>query len=152
MNEANIFLETLISYKGQAFKASNSAAGHWLQYTIHDVAKGSIALKMTVQPQHTNPWQQLHGGVYALLMDETLGLAFATASMGAYYTTINLNVEHLYSANINEEIIAYGRIIRHGKKVAYLEGEIKNSKNELICRATSNLINTGKRIFTLDVK
>jgi acyl-coenzyme A thioesterase 13 len=150
MKTDNLFLEKLISYKGQAFTASNSAAGQWLQYIIHDVSAGTIALKLIVRPELTNPWQQLHGGVYALIMDETLGLAFATASMGAYYTTVNLNVEHLYSANLNEEIIATGRVIRHGKKVAYLEGEIKNSKNELICRATSNLINTGKRIFTLD--
>jgi acyl-coenzyme A thioesterase 13 len=102
MNEPNIFLETLISYLGKPFTASNSAAGHWLQYTLHAVDAGSIALKLKVRPELTNPWQQLHGGVYALIMDETLGLAFATASMGAYYTTINLNVEHLYSANLNE--------------------------------------------------
>jgi acyl-coenzyme A thioesterase 13 len=152
MQTENQFLETILSCKGKPFTASKSAAGQWLKYIIVDAKAGEIILKLTVLPEHTNPWQQLHGGVYALIMDETLGLAFATASLGEYYTTININVEHLYSANLNEEITAIGRVIRHGKKVAYLEGEILNSQNQLICRATSNVINTGKRIFTLDAK
>jgi uncharacterized protein (TIGR00369 family) len=145
----NLFFDTVKKYEGGAFTESKSAAGALLNYTLHHVAPGEVHLAMQVQAHHCNPLQHLHGGIYALIMDEAIGLAFYTVCDGAYYTTVNLNVEHLLSAPLNENLIAIGRVIRHGKTVAYTEGDIYNSAGALICRATSNLINTGKRIFEL---
>jgi acyl-coenzyme A thioesterase 13 len=133
-------------YEGGAFAGSKSAAGNWMQYNLQKVALGEVHLALTVLPQMCNPMQQLHGGVFSLIMDEAVGLAFFTVCGGMFYTTCNLNVEHLRSANIGEKLLAVGQVIKHGKKVAYTEGSIFNSKKELICRATSNLINTGKQL------
>jgi uncharacterized protein (TIGR00369 family) len=133
--------------EGGKFKGSKSAAGNWMQYTLHKVELGEVQLKLTVLPDMCNPMQQLHGGIFCLIMDEAVGLAFFSACEGEFYTTCNLNVEHLRSANVGEELIAIGKVIKHGKKIAYTEGSIYNSKNELICRATSNLVNTGKKIL-----
>ncbi len=134
---------------GGAFLESKSAAGKWMQYTLHDVKEGEICLRLTVLPDMCNPLQQLHGGIYALIMDEAVGLAFYTVCNGDFYTTANLHVHHLRSAAVGEVLYATGQVIKHGKKIAYTEGTIRNEKNEIICRATSDLIYTGKRIFDL---
>jgi acyl-coenzyme A thioesterase 13 len=140
----------LKKYEGTQFTESKSAAGQSLQYILHQVTEGSVTLQLTVLESMTNPWKGLHGGIFALIMDEAVGLAFYTVCKGEYYTTVNLNVEHLMSASIGEILYATGTVVRHGKKIAYTEGSIYNSQNQLICRATSNLINTGKRIFAVD--
>lgn len=140
----------LKQFEGKKFTESRSAAGQSLQYILHEVREGSVTLKLTVLESMTNPWKELHGGIFALIMDEAVGLAFYTVSNGAYYTTIDLNVAHLLSAKIGDELTAIGKVVRHGKRIAYTEGSIYNSENQLICRATSNLVNTGKRIFAVD--
>jgi acyl-coenzyme A thioesterase 13 len=117
-----------------------------MQYILQKVEPGEVHLQLEVLPAMCNPLQQLHGGIFSLIMDEAVGLAFFTVCEGLFYTTCNLNVEHLRSANLGEQLLAVGKVIKHGKKVAYTEGSIFNSKNELICRATSNLINTGKQL------
>jgi acyl-coenzyme A thioesterase 13 len=142
--------EHLKQYEGKRFTESKSAAGQSLQYILQDIKPGSVTLKITVLESMTNPLKGLHGGIFALIMDEAVGLAFYTVCKGEYYTTVNLNVEHLMSAGIGETIYATGTVVRHGKKIAYTEGSIYNSEHQLICRATSNLVNTGKRIFAVD--
>jgi acyl-coenzyme A thioesterase 13 len=137
----------LKQFEGGPFKASKSAAGNWMQYILKEVNQGEVHMQLNVLPDMCNPLGQLHGGIFALIMDEAVGLAFYTVCEGEFYTTVNLNVEHLLSAALGEELTAIGKVIRHGKKIAYTEGSIYNSKNQLICRATSNLVNTGKHIF-----
>ena len=138
--------------EGGKFHGSKSAAGNWMQYILHKVEPGEVHMALTVLPEMCNPLKNLHGGIYSLIMDEAVGLAFFSVCKGEFYTTCNLNVEHLKSAALGEKLIAIGKVVKHGKKVAYTEGSIYNSKNELICRATSNLINTGKRIFDFYVE
>jgi acyl-coenzyme A thioesterase 13 len=147
----NIYFSHVKAHEGGKFLASESAASRLLNYTLSKVELGRIEMKIVVTEQLTNPLKGLHGGIYALIMDEAVGVAFYTQCNGEYYTTVNLNVEHLYSAQLGEEITATGYVVRHGKKIAYTEGEIYNAAGQLICRATSNLINTGKRIFDNDV-
>jgi uncharacterized protein (TIGR00369 family) len=132
--------------EGGKFHGSKSAAGNWMQYTLAKVELGEVHLQLTVLPDMCNPMMQLHGGIFCLIMDEAVGLAFFSVSDGDFYTTCNLNVEHLRSAALGEQLLAVGKVIKHGKKIAYTEGSIFNSKNELICRATSNLVNTGKKL------
>jgi acyl-coenzyme A thioesterase 13 len=139
--------EFLKAYEGGPFSASQSRAGNWLQYTLHKVELGCVQIKLTVRDELCNPWAQMHGGIFALIMDEAVGLSFFTVCNNEHYTTSNLHVEHLKSAPLQEVLIAEGKVIKHGRKVAYIEGTIYNSKMEIICRATSNLINTGNLIF-----
>jgi acyl-coenzyme A thioesterase 13 len=142
----NIYYRHVKQYEGQPYLDSKSAAGKLLRYTLIDVQEGRITIKLTVTEQITNPFGGLHGGIYALIMDECVGLAFYTICNGELYTTVNLNVEHLWSAMLGEEITATGYVVRHGKKIVYTEGEIRNANGDLICRATSNLVNTGKEV------
>jgi acyl-coenzyme A thioesterase 13 len=142
-------LELLKKDIGRSFTASKSSAGKWLDYTLEKVEEGELHFSLVVKQDMCNPFQQLHGGIFALIMDEAVGLAFYTVCKGEFYTTCNLNVEHLRTAALGEKLLAVGKVIKHGRKVAYTEGSIYNEKNELICRATSNLIHTGKLIFDI---
>ncbi len=140
-------LALIASYKGGPFQASESRAGNWLQYIIKDAQAGMVQIELTVLDQHCNPWKQIHGGVTALVMDEIIGLTFLTVSNGELYTTVNLNTEYLKPGLLGDVLIAEGKVIKHGKRIAYAEGTIYNHKKEIIARATSNLLNTGNLIF-----
>lgn len=139
--------EMLKSSEGGPFKEIKSGAGRWMQYTLTRVERGEVTFSVTVLPDMCNPLNALHGGIYCLMMDEAVGLALYTVCEGDFYTTVDLNVAHLFSATCGEVLTCQGKVLRKGKKIAYTEGSIFNAKGELICRATSNLVNTGKRIF-----
>jgi acyl-coenzyme A thioesterase 13 len=139
--------EMLKASEGGPFKEIKSGAGKWMNYTITKVERGEIAFTLTVTPDMCNPLNALHGGIYCLIMDEAVGLALYTVCEGDFYTTVDLNVNHLLSAPLGEKLTAKGQVIRRGKKIAFTEGSIFNSEGQLISRATSNLVNTGKRIF-----
>jgi uncharacterized protein (TIGR00369 family) len=136
-------------YLNKTFEASNSQAGKWLQYSLIEVNQGELTAKLTIREEMTNPNGQLHGGMYALIFDEICGLSFYSMGYTTFYTTINLHVDFLKSANLNEEITIQAKVLRAGKRSAFVIGDIFNAKQEHLAHATTNLINTHKEIFNL---
>jgi uncharacterized protein (TIGR00369 family) len=79
-------------------------------------------------------------------MDEAVGLALYTVCEDQFYTTVDLHVNLLWSVQQGDVVTAVGKVIRRGKKIAYTEGAIYAADGTIICKATSNLVNTGKKI------
>lgn len=145
----NIIFNKLKRFEGKVFDQSLSAAGRWLAYTIIKVEPGNVEVSLPVRPEMTNPSQQLHGGMMAMIMDEISGVAFYSLGSSTYYTTVNLVVDYLYSAPVGETILAKGSVQRQGKKIANVSCEVFDSKGTCLARATTNLVNTQKEIFDL---
>ena len=61
----------------------------------------------------------------------------------AFYSTVNLNTDFLYSAKPNEKLIVKSKIVRMGKKIAHAEGEICNEAGQIIAKCTTNLVATS---------
>lgn len=135
--------------EGKHFTQSHSKAGKWLHYKIERVEAGEIEVSIVVRENMTNPNNMLHGGMAAMICDEICGLAFYSTDSPTIYTTVNLSIDYLYSAPVNSTITAIGKVIRKGKKIAYTECCIYSDSGDLIVRATSNLLNTGKPTFEL---
>jgi acyl-coenzyme A thioesterase 13 len=137
-------------YEGEYFTQSKSAAGKWLNYKLLEVNDTRLKASLIVREEMTNPSKQLHGGIYALICDELCGLAFYNMGYPTFYTTVNLHVDYLRSAILGEEIIASAKVIRAGKRIAYVTCDLYNTLNEHLAHATTNLINTNKAVFELD--
>jgi len=131
---------------GKEFTDSRSPAGNWLHPRIEAFEKGHATISVVVRPEMCNPFRHIHGGMMSLVVDEAIGWAVVSLSSENHYTTVSLNLDFLYAAAEGERIFATATIIRHGKKVINVAVEVFNEKDELICRANSNLVSTNMKI------
>lgn len=112
----------------------------YLDYTILDAADGYLKVEMQARKELLNPSGLVHGGVMAMLMDEMLGAAAWTLNRPKTYISINLNIDFLSGARVDDLLIAEGFILRPGKNVLHGEAKVFNSGGKLLCKASSNLI------------
>ena len=102
----------------------------------------------------TNPYKHIHGGMMALLIDESVGWAVLSLESDVNFTTLNLNVDFLYAIKVGERLRAKSTVIRAGKKIINVECLVYDMQDRLLAKASSNLINTGmqrERIEDKDV-
>ncbi len=127
--------------KGKAF-GSPSPVGKWLAGTLIDAQEGELLVSYEVRQDFTNPMGVMHGGIYALMLDDVLGAAVFMLDNEFIFTTLNLNIDYLKSAKVGETITVHAHIIRAGKNVVHCEAKLKNAEGKLLAKATSNLAKT----------
>ena len=148
---ANNNYQNLKALEGQYFTKSLSAAGRWLNYKLLVVLPGHIEASVMVRNDMTNPSGQLHGGMIGMIADELCGLSFYSLGHETFYTTISLNIDYLFSAPAGTEVIVKANVIRTGKRMANVECHIYDIDQRIIAHATTNLMNSGAKIFNLTV-
>jgi uncharacterized protein (TIGR00369 family) len=141
--------ENLKKFEGHYFTESLSSAGRWLQYKLLLVEPGYIEASILVRDELTNPSKQLHGGMISLISDELCGLSFYSLGYNTFYTTVSLNVNFLYSASLGSTVMVKAKVMRSGKRMANVECHFYDEKNQILAHATSNLMNSGTKIFNL---
>lgn len=133
-------------YKGRLVEDSRSPAGNWLGFTLEDVSTGKATLSLTVKPEMTNPYGNIHGGMMALVMDETIGWAVVSLESEHHYTSLNLNIDFLYAIKGGDRLLSTAEVIRAGKKIVHVDCTIKHENGTLLAKGTSNLISTSMQI------
>ncbi len=102
-------------------------------------AKRSLTVRFPVQSKHVNPMGRLQGGFMAACIDGTMGpLSYLTA--GKPTTTLDLAVNYLRGAEPPEIITITAEIKGRGFGTIYLEATVKNAKDKLVARATSQVL------------
>lgn len=105
-----------------------------------DPDRGTIEVSFTATEQFLNPAGTVQGGFLAAMLDDTLGPALvATLGDGEWAPTANLNVQFLKAANPGE-LRGSGRIVRRGRDVAFLAGELRNADGDLVATATATAV------------
>ena len=122
---------------------SPSPFGRWLNGTLIEVEEGSLTMEFIVRKDMCNPGGIMHGGVAIGMMDDIIGMTTFLMQNQAFYSTVNLNTDFLYSAKPNEKLIVKSKIVRMGKKIAHAEGEICNEAGQIIAKCTTNLVVTS---------
>lgn len=133
----------LKKYLGKQITTSPSSAGNWLAFTLEHIGKGTATISLIVRPEMTNPYKHIHGGMMALVIDESIGWAVLSLENSLNYTTLSLNIDFLYAIKGGERLKAESTIVRAGKKIINVECKVWDMENRLLARASSNLINTG---------
>lgn len=133
-------------YKDKVITDSRSPAGNWLAVTLEHAERGIASLSVIIKRDMTNPYGNIHGGMMSALIDETIGWAVVSLEAEHHYTSLNLNVDFLYAAKEGEKMIATAEVIRQGKKIVHVECKVRNTKGDILAKATSNLINTSMPI------
>jgi uncharacterized protein (TIGR00369 family) len=102
-----------------------------------DPDEGTIEVSFTATDQFLNPAGTVQGGFLAAMLDDTLGPALvATLGDGEWAPTTDLHVQFLKPVRPGE-LRGTGRIVRRGRDVAFLAGELRDSEGDLVATATA---------------
>lgn len=132
----------------QARAESNLYWRH-LGVSVVDAKPGWIRLRVPVRDEIKNaPGAPVHGGVYSALVDMAVGGALGTLNEasegGVGQTTLDLNVSYLAGVR-DGEIFAEGRILRHGRTVAFGEVTISDGAGTTLAVGRATYMILAKR-------
>ncbi|MCX2574423.1 PaaI family thioesterase [Pedobacter sandarakinus] len=129
---------------GQPITDSPSNFMNWLAPVLVNAGYGILVCKYLIRKEMTNPYQILHGGVTAGIIDDLIGATVYTMGLNHRYTTINNYIDYFAPAAEGDEIVAETAIVKHGKTILNLQCEIYlPSKKRLIAKGYSNMLNIG---------
>jgi uncharacterized protein (TIGR00369 family) len=110
-----------------------------IRFTKIDAEAGAIEVELQAKPEFINPAGNIQGGFLAAMLDDTMGPALAaTLAKDEFAPTLNLNVSFLRPATVGV-IQGKGRVVRRGKDVCHLAGELYQA-GELIATAIATAL------------
>ena len=102
--------------------------------------EGYCLIKYAVKERYCNPRGTLQGGMFSVYLDDAMGYAtLSRTGADVPFTTTDLTVHYLKPVRPGT-VMAEGRIVRSGRRSAYLEGEVRTEDGELCARAGSTVI------------
>ena len=102
-----------------------------------DPEAGTIEVAFTASEQFLNPAGVIQGGFLAAMLDDTLGPALvATLGPGLFAPTTDLHVQFLRPARPGR-LTGRGRIVRRGREVAFLAGELHDESGQVVATAVA---------------
>jgi uncharacterized protein (TIGR00369 family) len=105
-----------------------------------DPEGGSIEVAFTAADQFLNLAGDVQGGILAAMLDATLGPALSTTlSDSERAPTIDLQLQFLRPAKPGK-FHGVGRVVRRGRDIAFLAGELRNSDGDVVATATASAV------------
>jgi uncharacterized protein (TIGR00369 family) len=102
-----------------------------------DPDAGTITTSFVVGDRFLNPVGTVQGGIVAAMLDDTMGPALiATLGPGQFAPTLDLHVQFLRPARPGR-FVGHGRIVRRGREVAFLAGELHDESGEVVAVSTA---------------
>lgn len=94
-----------------------------------------------------NPMGQIQGGYVCAMLDEAMSVAGMVASgMTCVVPTLEMKTSFLKPA-MPGALRGVGRVIRFGRTIAFLEGELYDSEDRLLAKASATAIPTPFKSF-----
>jgi uncharacterized protein (TIGR00369 family) len=95
-----------------------------------------------------NPIGLVHGGFVCTLLDSVIGCAVqSTLPVGVGYTSIEIKVNYLRGLHAHTGTLrARGWVTKPGRRVAFADGEVRDTQDKLIATATGSCL-----VFPLQV-
>jgi uncharacterized protein (TIGR00369 family) len=105
-----------------------------------DPDAGTIEVAFTASDQFLNPVGVIQGGFLTAMLDDTLGPALvATLGPDQFALTTDLHVQFLRPARPGR-LTGHGRVVRRGKDVAFLAGELRDDSGQVVAAATATAL------------
>ena len=120
-------------------RAEPPAAATTLGWELVDVDPdaGTIQVAFQADERFLNPVGAVQGGFLAAMLDDTLGPAVvATLEPDQFAPTTDLHVQFL-SPVPPGRLIGRGRIVRRGRDIAFLAGELIDNTGTVVAAATA---------------
>ena len=102
-----------------------------------DQAKMEVEAEFTARAEFTNPAGLIQGGFLCAMLDETMSVAGIVASgMTVFLPTLEMKTSFLRGAYPGT-LKCVGRVVKWGRTIAYLEGELYDVEGKLLAKASS---------------
>jgi len=137
-------LNSLRQSLGKVIDSSPSNYMNWLAPVLEKAENGILVCRYKIRKEMTNPYQILHGGVTAGIIDDLIGATVYTMGLDSRFTTVNNYIDYFAPANEGDEIIAETAVVKKGRTIINLQCDIfLPSKNRLIAKGYSNMLSIG---------
>ncbi len=101
---------------------------------VEDVEPGRSVIRIDVEDIHLNGAGTLHGGVYASLIDNAMGLS-VLALVGVRTATIEMNV-HFLGAVSGGRITCRSEVVHRTRRTATAEAKVRDAEDNLVAMGT----------------
>jgi uncharacterized protein (TIGR00369 family) len=102
-----------------------------------DPEAGTIEVAFAATAAFVNAVGIIQGGFLAAMLDDTMGPALvASLGPGWFTPTADLHVQYLLPVRPGR-LIGRGRVVRRGRQVAFLAGELVNDAGQVVAVATA---------------
>ena len=109
--------------------------------TIHfDDALNSV-VSLPHKPELEHALGGIHGGVLATLVDAAAWCA-AAVHYPSWITTVEFSTR-LLEPVVGEDLVAVGRVVRAGKRIAVADAEVRTASGRLVAAGSATLSATG---------
>jgi len=108
-----------------------------------DPESATATMQFEVMPEMCTWRGGVQGGLVAGYLDDVMGYAYVAATDGEQ-APLNLEISMQLLGLLPEgsTIIGIGRVVRGGRRVIFLEGELQTQDGQILARATSTAIPT----------
>jgi len=114
------------------------------EFVSFDEETQTATMRFTVRREMTTWRGGVQGGLVAGYLDEVMGYAYVAAT-GGEQAPLNLDLNMTLIRLIPEgPLIGTGRVVKSGRKVVFLEGELHSEEGKLMARATSTALPTPR--------
>ncbi len=113
-----------------------------MDFRLVEVAEGRAVFRGRPAEFHYNPLGTVHGGFAGTLLDSVLGCAIhTTLPAGVLYTTLEYKVSLVRPITAETgEIVAEGRVVHPGRRVATAEGRLVDEAGRLSAHGTTTCL------------
>ncbi|WBY16308.1 PaaI family thioesterase [Erythrobacteraceae bacterium WH01K] len=141
MNESSVGSDDIFG-DGPPSPHSSLLASEFVDW---DEAAQTATMRFTVQEQMCTWRGGVQGGLVAGYLDDVMGYAYVAAS-GGREAPLNLDLSMSLIRLIphGAVITGKGRVVKAGRRVLFLEGELLDEEGRILARATSTAIPTPK--------
>ena len=106
-------------------------------FEITEFTEGNCIVELPITEEHLNAGGVVHGGLHATMMDTAMGGTLVTTlPKEQWCATAQLDISYLEASYAGSHLTATGEIIRKGKNLAHLRGEIIDEKGRKIAHAS----------------
>ncbi|WP_299193741.1 PaaI family thioesterase [uncultured Erythrobacter sp.] len=114
------------------------------RFVSFDEATSTATMRFTVRKEMCTWRGGVQGGLVAGYLDDVMGYAYVAAT-GGEMAPLNLEISMSLIRLIPEgPLIGKGRVVKSGRKVVFLEGELWSEDGKLMARSTSTALPTPR--------
>lgn len=115
--------------------------GKLLGMNFSIISPGKVEYSLKINESHLATPLAVHGGVISSLLDATVGVGALSAvcEEEKVVSTIEISVNYLAPAFLNDELISISELIKKGKRLVFMEAKVINQNGLLIAKASSIL-------------
>lgn len=128
-------------------KPSPSSAHLGLELLAVDQARGMVEMAFNAEAHLCNKWGGIQGGNVAAMLDDAMAFAIGlNLDWGQISPTLELKVSMMAPARPGR-LYAIGRVVRRGRSVGFVEGELYDAEGTLLAAgsSTANFVTLKKK-------